>query len=81
MIFVEWAPNNKTIYPQNYTVEYRKHSATKWIGIRGITETHTYIKDLDQNTVYYVQVFAVNIFGIGNKTTQYIVKTGILIHD
>lgn len=78
-IFIKWLPNPVGSHKsETYTVEYRRHKDTEWKTIQGITSTHIFVNDLVPNTLYFVQLYAVNQDGKSNRTAEYVVKTGIL---
>ena len=67
-VFTAWRSLSVTNHvSENYTVEYRRHEDTKWMTVQEITKTNTYITDLEPNTVYLFQLYAVNEGGKGNR--------------
>lgn len=78
MILMKWHPGQTTSEAlQTYTVRYKRLQEPQWNETCCINSTHTYIIDLVPDTVYFVQLYGVNLAGgIGRKTMEYIIQTG-----
>lgn len=83
-IYVEFEHGNDGGYPQTFIIEYRKASAGPWTQIT-VDNSHTYyyIKDLESETEYTLQMYSFNKIGNSTIAEDYSIYTklakGILL--
>lgn len=75
-LVVKWKAGKGYGMRQTFVIEYRKGFEQEWNVIPAVSDTTVVINGLQDETVYFVRLFALTSLGESNKTDEIMVTTG-----